>query len=209
MSLRILIADDHPLLIDGLVRVLEEMAGTRVVETVGNGRRLLDRLREVSADLILLDLQMPQLDGLETLRVLRREFPQVRVLIFTNYNQPKLVQEARSAGARGYLSKNCSSAVLKEAVMRVSAGGVWFEEPSDVPEAKTFFADDFMRKHQLTVREVEILRRIAQGYTSRQIGEQLFVSEFTVNAHRRNICRKLDIHTAVGLVNFAKENRLV
>ena len=213
MSIRIFIADDHPLLVDGLVRVLEEMPDTRVVETVGNGRRLLDRLREVPADLILLDLQMPQLDGLETLRVLRKEFPQIRVLIFTNYGQPKLVQEARSAGAMGYLSKNCSSGVLKEAVTRIAGGGVWFGENADLPETgseiKSYFMDDFMRKHQLTAREVDILRRVAQGSTSREIGEQLFVSEFTINAHRRNICRKLDIHTVVGLVNFAKENGLV
>ncbi len=208
MRLRILIADDHPLLVDGLKRVLEEIDGVEVLEPVGNGRRLLARLRETPAGLVLLDLQMPQMDGLETLKVLREEFPQVKVIIFTNYNQPKLIREARNLGAKGYLSKSCTSPVLKEAVARVADGGTWFTEEEAAPAGKTNFTDDFMRKYQITSREVEILRKIAQGHTSREIGEQLFVSEFTVNAHRRNICRKLDIHTAVGLVNFAKEHGL-
>src|ERR1700743_2360650 len=119
MPLRILIADDHPLLVGGLVRVLEELDAVEVMEPVGNGRRLLDRLRETTVHLVLLDLQMPQMDGLETLRVLQTEFPQVKVLVFTNYHQPKLIEETRRMGAKGYLPKSCTSQVLKEAVMTV------------------------------------------------------------------------------------------
>ena len=211
MPIRILIADDHPLLIDGLVRLLEEMDGVQVLEPVGNGRRLLARLQEAPADLVLLDLQMPQLDGLETLKILRDRFPDLKVLIFTNYHQPKLIREARSWGARGYLSKSCTAQTLKEAVTTVAGGGSWFigEEAVHIPGDKMRFVDDFMRKYQVTTREVEILRKIAGGYTTKEIGEQLFVSEFTVNAHRRNICRKLDIHTPAGLVSFAREHGLV
>ena len=208
MPVRIIIADDHPLLVDGLKRVLEEIDGVQVLEPVDNGRRLLARLRESPAGLVLLDLQMPQMDGLETLKILRKEFPNVKVIIFTNYNQPKLIREARNLGACGYLSKSSTSTTLKEAVTHVAGGGTWFGEEEAAPAGKTSFTDDFMRKYQITSREVEILKKIAGGYTSREIGEQLFVSEFTVNAHRRNICRKLDIHTAVGLVNFAKEHGL-
>jgi DNA-binding NarL/FixJ family response regulator len=211
MPIKILIADDHPLLIDGMVRLLEEMDGVQVLEPVGNGRRLLARLQEVPADLVLLDLQMPQLDGLETLKILHDRFPELKVLIFTNYHQPKLIREARNWGARGYLSKSCTSQTLKEAVTTVAGGGSWFieEETAPIPGDKMRFVDDFMRKYQITTREVEILRKIAGGYTTKEIGEQLFVSEFTVNAHRRNICRKLDIHTPAGLVSFAREHGLV
>lgn len=211
MATRILIADDHPLLVDGLKRMLEETAGMLVLEPVGSGRRLLVRLRENPADLVLLDLQMPQMDGLETLKILRKECPGVKVIVFTNYNQPKLIREAQNLGARGYLSKSCTAQVLKEAISHVAAGGSWFkEEDAQVaPVGKTEFTDDFMRKYQITSREVEILRKIARGFTSREIGEQLFLSEFTVNAHRRNICRKLDIHTPAGLVSFARENGIV
>jgi two-component system NarL family response regulator len=154
---------------------------------------------------------MPQLDGLETLRILQKEFPRLKVLVFTNYNQQKLLREARNLGARGYLSKSCTSQELKEAVRTVEEGGTWFpEEPAAAADdSPSLFVNDFMRKYQITPREVEIIRKIAQGYTTKEIGEQLYVSEFTVNAHRRNICRKLDIYTPVGLVNFAKEHGLV
>ena len=209
--MRIIIADDHPLLVDGLRRVLEEMEDVEVLEPVGNGRQLLVRLRQAAVDMVLLDLQMPQLDGLETLRILQKEFPRLKVVVFTNYNQQKLVREARNLGASGYLSKSCTSQELKEAVRTVEDGGTWFaEEPAAaVDDSSSIFVNDFMKKYQITQREVEIIRKIAQGYTTKEIGEQLYVSEFTVNAHRRNICRKLDIYTPVGLVNFAKEHGLV
>ena len=211
MPLRIIIADDHPLLVDGLRRVLEEMKDVEVTEPVGNGRQLLLRLRESPVDMVLLDLQMPQLDGLETLRILQKEFPRLKVVIFTNYNQQKLLREARNLGASGYLSKSCTSQELKEAVRTVEEGGTWFpkESPSAAEDSPSVFVNDFMKKYQITQREVEIIRKIALGYTTKEIGEQLYVSEFTVNAHRRNICRKLDIYTPVGLVNFAKEHGLV
>jgi len=209
--LRITIADDHPLLVDGLRRVLEEMKDVEVTEPVGNGRQLLLRLRESPVDMVLLDLQMPQLDGLETLRILQKEFPRLKVVIFTNYNQQKLLREARNLGASGYLSKSCTSQELKEAVRTVEDGSTWFpkESPSAAEDSPSVFVNDFMKKYQITQREVEIIRKIALGYTTKEIGEQLYVSEFTVNAHRRNICRKLDIYTPVGLVNFAKEHGLV
>jgi DNA-binding NarL/FixJ family response regulator len=150
------------------------------------------------------------MDGLETLKVLKKEFPALKVLVFTNYSQPKLWREVRALGARGYLLKNCTAQVLKEAVLTVSDGGTWFDDAEATPAAEdSVFTDDFMKKYQITQREVEIIRKIAQGYTTKEIGGQLYVSEFTVNAHRRNICRKLDINTAVGLVNFAKEHGLV
>ena len=209
--MRIIIADDHPLLVDGLRRVLEEMKDVEVTEPVGNGRQLLLRLRESPVDMVLLDLQMPQLDGLETLRILQKEFPRLKVVIFTNYNQQKLLREARNLGASGYLSKSCTSQELKDAVRTVEEGGTWFpkESPSVAEDSPSVFVNDFMKKYQITQREVEIIRKIALGYTTKEIGEQLYVSEFTVNAHRRNICRKLDIYTPVGLVNFAKEHGLV
>jgi DNA-binding NarL/FixJ family response regulator len=211
MPLKIIIADDHPLLVDGLKRMLEEMDGVLVLGSVSNGRQLLARLRAEMADLVLLDLHMPQMDGLETLRILQKDFPSLKTLVFTSYNQPKLRREARNLGARGYLLKNITAQTLKEAVLTVSEGGTWFVE-KDAPSSgagESVFTDDFMKKYQVTQREVEILRKITQGYTTKEIGKQLYLSEFTINAHRRNICRKLDIYTPVGLVNFAKEHGLV
>lgn len=207
MPFRLLIADDHPLLVSGVAAVLAEIEGVEVLEPVENGRQLLDRLRQTPVDLVLLDLNMPKLDGLEALKAMRRDFPRVNVLVFTSYDQPKLVHEIRDLGARGYLLKNAPSVVLKNAVAAVARGGTWFEPegPTLAPE----LVDDFMRKYQLTGREVEIIRLVGRGLTTKAIAERLFVSEFTVNTHRRNICRKLDVETPVELLRFAQEHGLV
>ncbi|HVU53924.1 MAG TPA: response regulator transcription factor [Puia sp.] len=208
MPLRLVIADDHPLLIDGLRKVLEEIEDIQLLEPVNNGRHLLARLRQSPADMVLLDLHMPQLDGIEALKILRTEFPRTKVLVFTSYNQPKLLREIQDLGAKGCLYKSAGSIELKEAIRTVAAGGTWFREEK-AHATPDRFMDEFMKKYQVTQREIEILRKIAAGYTTKEIGKQLFISEFTINAHRRNICRKLNIYTPVGLVNFAKEHGLV
>jgi DNA-binding NarL/FixJ family response regulator len=209
MPFKIVIADDHPLLIDGLKKVLEEMDNTRVTATAGNGWELISVLRNEPADMVLLDLQMPKLDGIDSLKILRKDFPKLKIIVFTNYGQPKLVKEIKSLGAQGYLLKNSSSTILKEAVAAVAAGNTWFEEQPAEQPSSNMLTNDFMKKYQLTSREAEIICKIAEGLTSREIAGQLFVSEFTINTHRRNICRKLNVYTPVGLLNFAKEHGLI
>ena len=209
MALRVIIADDHPMLIDGLKKVLEEIPGVEVIACVENGLQLLQVLRGNAADMVLLDLNMPKLDGIETLKILKKDFPRVKVIVFTNYGQPKLVREIRELGTHGYLLKNSGSTVIKEAVTAVAAGGTWFQDMQPEKEPDSLLTDDFMKKYQLTGRETEIIGKIAKGLTTREIANELFVSEFTINTHRRNICRKLNIHSPVGLVNFAKEHGLV
>jgi len=209
MPLRLIIADDHPLLSDGLRMVLEEIKDLQVLPPVSNGRQLIDQLQQTPADIVLLDLNMPQLDGIETLKILQKNYPKVSVIILTSYYQPELVREIKALGAKGYLLKTTSTQLIKEAVAAVTAGDTWFTiNELPVPSASPYFVDDFMKKYQLTKREVEIIRMIGSGFTTKKIGEKLFVSEFTVNAHRRNISRKLNIHTTVSLLHFAKENGL-
>lgn len=209
MSLRLIIADDHPLLVNGLIAVLQEMEGVQVLDPAINGRQLIDRLREAPADIALVDLNMPQLDGIATLKILQKDFPALKVIVFTNYHQPKLVNEIKKLGAKGYLLKTSNSIIVKEAVMAVASGQTYFGEESSAGPDTEKFEDIFLKKYQITKREIEILGMIAQGYTTKEIGESLYVSEFTINAHRRNICRKLNIYTPVGLVNFAREHGLV
>ena len=209
MPLKLIIADDHPLLVNGLMTLLEEMDEVQVLPPAANGRQLIERMHHTPADIVLMDLNMPQLDGIATLKILQKEFPALKVIVFTNYHQPKLIAEIRSLGAKGYLLKTSNSATVKEAILQVAEGGTFFNDGTQPPPVSSRFVDDFTKKYQITRREAEILRMIAQGLTSRQIGEQLFVSEFTINAHRRNICRKLNIYTPVGLLNFSREHGLV
>lgn len=209
MPLRLIIADDHPLLVNGLITVLEEMENVEILTPAANGRQLIEQLRKTPADIALVDLNMPQMDGIATLKILHIEFPALKVIVFTNYHQPNLITEIKNLGAKGYLLKTNNSVTVKEAILTVASGKLFFQTESEPAVAPTQFEDDFTKKYQVTKREVEILRLIAQGYTTRQIGEQLYVSEFTINAHRRNICRKLNIYTPVGLLNFAREHGIV
>jgi DNA-binding NarL/FixJ family response regulator len=209
MALRIIIADDHPLLVDGLKRMLEEIDGVEVPACTDNGLQLLGILRESPVDMVLLDLHMPKLDGIDTLKILKKEFPKLKVIVFTNYNQPKLVKEIKSLGAEGFLLKSSPPATIKEAVQSIALGGIWFQEMTSEKPVSSLFTNDFMKKYQLTERETEIICKVAEGYTTKEIANQLFLSEFTVNTHRRNIGRKLNIYTPVGLFNFAKVHGLV
>ncbi len=208
--LRILIADDHQLLTDGLVAMLKENPGWEIQEPVNNGRALLEKLAGSRADVVVLDLNMPLLDGIRTLEILRAQYPSVKVLVLTNYNQPQLLAEVRKLGANGYLLKNAPASVLKTAITTIAAGGEWFEElqPQE-SQLPPYFLDEFMKKYQLTKREVEIIRMVGSELTSREIGTQLSISEFTVNTHRKNIMRKLALKNIAGLLNFAKEHGLL
>ena len=205
--MRLLLADDHPLLIDGLLSVLADLPDTDLLPPVSNGHQLLDYLHLHPVDVLLLDLNMPKIDGLTALKQIRRDFPTVKVIVFTSYNQPQRVREVQALGGMGYLLKSTDAPTLKTAVQQVWAGKPWF--PMLQPVAVVSPSDAFTQKYQLTKREVEIIQQISSGTTTKQIADTLSVSEFTINAHRRNIARKLGIDTAVGLVNFAREQGLI
>jgi DNA-binding NarL/FixJ family response regulator len=209
MPVRLIIADDHPLLVDGVKQVLEEMKAVEVIAVASNGWELLNVLRNSPADMVLLDLQMPRMDGIESLKFLRRDFPKLRIIVFTNYGQPKLIKEIKMLGAHGYLLKDSSSTILKQAISEVAAGNTWFTQLQTEQPPSVLLTNDFMKKYQLTSRETEIICQIAAGLTTKEIASKLFVSEFTINTHRRNICRKLNIFTPVALLNFAKAHGLV
>ena len=208
----LLLADDHPLLLDGLRSVLTDLPDTELLPPVTNGHQLLDYLHRHPVDVVLLDLNMPKIDGMTALKQIRRDFPKVKVIVFTSYDQPQRVREVQTLGAMGYLLKTTDAPTLKTAIQQVWAGQSWFptlkQVRVDVPDQSS--PDDaFTQKYQLTRREVEIIQQIVEGLTTRQIADTLTVSEFTINAHRRNISRKLGIDTPVGLVNFAREQGLV
>ena len=213
--MRLLLADDHPLLLDGLRSVLADLPDLVLLPPVSNGHQLLDVLHREAVDMVLLDLNMPKTDGMTALRAMRRDFPAVKVIVFTSYNQPQRIREVQALGAMGYLLKTTDAPTLKAAVQQVRTGQPWFPTLASTTKSDQSLPDEmarpdaFMQTYQLTRREVEIIRLIAAGLTTRQLAERLFVSEFTINAHRRNIARKLGIDTPVGLVNFAREQGLI
>lgn len=208
-AMRLLLADDHPLLLDGLFRILSELPDIQVLSPLSNGHQVIDYLHKNTVDLLLLDLNMPKIDGLSALKIIQKDFPNIKVIVFTSYDHPHFIREAQALGAAGYLLKTSTAAHLKAVVQAVAMGQTWFPKLQKNTASSESLSDDFTHKYQLTPREIEIVRLVAQGKTTKQISEQLIVSEFTINAHRRNIARKTGIDTPIGLLHFAQEQGLV
>lgn len=207
MTTTLIIADDHPMLAEGVSRILEELDGVKVIAIVSNGRQLQDRLFQSPVDMLLLDLNMPGLDGLSLLPVLKKDYPKLKILVYTSYDEPGLVRKVKQLGANGYILKIRGASIIKDAIMKVINGFAWFDEKDRSSQATPhYFSNEFTARHQITKREAEIIRLILKGKTTKEISEILFVSEFTINAHRRNISRKLNVNTVAGLMRFAREN---
>jgi DNA-binding NarL/FixJ family response regulator len=208
---RIILADDHEFLVEGLLSILKEQSSFEVVATAHNGVALIDAVLQHRPDLVILDMNMPGYDGLHCLDRIKTDLPKTKVLVLTNYNKSELVNEVKKRKAEGYLIKNSSAGELIEVISKILGGQTHFPASSQlktIPE-DSFFMDDFLKKYQLTKREVEIIRLVCQELSNREIADKLFLSELTIRTHRRNILRKLDIRNVAGLVNFAKENQLL
>ncbi len=206
----IILADDHQILIQGMLAVLKEMEDVKVIATVPNGIELMQQMKLHKPDLVVLDLNMPGPDGLSILKELKNLYADVKVFVFTSYNQPDLIQQVKKLGANGYMVKNLASSELQENLRIVLNGGSSFPFPKDESNTSrdSVFFDDFLKKHHLTKREIGIIKMICSEMSSREIAEKLFLSELTIKTHRRNIMKKLDIKSIAGLMNFASENGL-
>ncbi|RZL68835.1 MAG: response regulator transcription factor [Pedobacter sp.] len=205
-NLKIFIADDHQLLIDGLTSFFKELDGFEVIGHANDGLVLLQEMATKVPDIILLDLNMPKMDGMATLKNIKANYPNIKVIIISNYHQSQLIKETKALGANGYVLKNGSKSDLLSAIETVNSGKMYFPEEEEKTNNNSVFADEFMKKHQLTKREVEIIRLVCQELNSKEIAEKLFIAEFTVNTHRRNILSKLGMKNTPALINFAKQN---
>lgn len=208
---KVVLADDHHFLLEGISSILKELPGIEIAATAQNGLELMDVVAKERPQLVVLDLNMPGYDGLQCLQKIKKNFPEIKVLILTNYSQPELVEEVKKMSADGYLLKNSSATELKTAIDTILAGARHFpsQEALKTVRDDSYFFDDFLRRYQLTKREVEIIRMICKDMSTKQIAASLFLSELTINTHRRNILRKLEVKSVAGLMNFARENQLL
>ena len=211
MRKKVVLADDHQFLLDGIMTILKEMPSVEIVATAQNGFELMDVVARQKPELVILDLNMPGYDGLQCLKKIKNDFPETKVLILTNYSQPELVEDVKQIGADGYLIKNSSAAELKAAVTSVLSGGKYYPSANELKSVAddSYFFDEFLKKYQLTKREVEIIRMVCREMSTKEIATQLYLSELTINTHRRNVFRKLEIKNVAGLMNFAKNNQLL
>ena len=212
-SLRVVIADDHSVVRQGIRGVLEEINGLDVVGEVGDGVEALAMVIDLSPDVVVLDVNMPAMSGLEVTMALREEGSPVRVLILSMHDDPEYVLQAVRAGADGYVLKDVSPAELRDAVIAVHEGRDHFTarvtQQLSVGLRREIEEEQLRaRLGSLTQREREVLLLVAQGLTNREAGGQLEISPRTVETHRERVMDKLRIRTVAGLTRFVVEHSL-
>lgn len=209
-KIKILLADDHHLVRKGFRALLEGIDFVEVTGEAANGQELIGLLRRgIKVDIALLDYEMPLLNGLETLEQIKRDFFGVKVILLTMLNQRELIQSAVEKGVHGFLFKNASLDELSDAIRRVARGENYFSSEVTLTLLKSTHNPVQGLLHQLSEREIEVLRLVAQGYSSTEIGAQLFISPRTVDTHRNNLIHKLGVNGIAGLVQFALKNKLI
>lgn len=183
-KIRILCVDDHPLVRKGIARILENESDMELVAEAGDGRAAVDLYRQLQPDVTLMDLRMPELDGIDATRQIRQEYPQARIIALTSYDGDQDIFRALEAGVRGYLLKEMVHTEVLHAIRMVNAGQKLM--PAEVHERF-----DGPPKVALTPREVEVLQRVAQGMGNKEIGQELGAAAGTVKMHVQNILSKL------------------
>ena len=208
-ALRLLLVDDHAIVREGLTRILERVGAGWQVQGASNGFDALERLRSGTFDLIIADLSMPGMSGLELIRRVRAEFPSVRVLVLSMHAEEQYAMRAFKAGAHGYVTKDRAAAELVGAVVKVAGGGSYVSESLAELAVRQLNRDSGAPRHtSLTDRELEVFRRIAAGERLTDIAHAMNLSIKTVSTHKTRIQEKLGLPTTAALIRYGLEQQL-
>ncbi|MBA7489758.1 Oxygen regulatory protein NreC [subsurface metagenome] len=210
-KIRILVVDDHAIMRDGIRSLLGLHDDIEIVGEASEGKEAIEKVQELMPDLVVMDIAMPGMDGLEATRRLRKKSPKVKVLVLTQYDNREYVLSCIKAGAAGYVPKRALGSELISAIRAVHKGDSFL-----YPSAAAALIEDYLQQaeeeepyNRLTAREREILKLIADGHTSREIADMLFLSLKTVLGHRARIMEKLDLHNRTELIKYALRKGLV
>lgn len=207
--IRLMLADDHPLILNGIRTIIEQNDDIELVGEASDGRELLRKLLEVPADVVLLDINMPVMDGIETALHARNKFNDVKVLVFSQYDNKRFVKRVLKSGASGYLLKNAPADEVVMAIRLVYDGGFYlsrdltyvFEEQKERQESKLF--------PDISKREMDVLKLICDEKNTQEIADTLCISPHTVETHRSNLLLKIGAKNTAGLVKWALENEIL
>lgn len=197
----VIIAEDHQALIDGIKLSIEYEEDIRVIGEANDGEILIDLVRKKQPSIVITDIRMPKCDGISATKIIKKEFPEIKVIAFSMFDQNEAVEQMKKAGASGYIMKNSSLKKVLEAIRIVAKNGVFYDDA--ITSKDTLTNEDIM----LSTREKEILRLIGEGKSSQEIADLLFIGKTTVDTHRKNILRKLNIHGKTDLIRFAVERK--
>lgn len=206
-SLRIFLADDHTVMREGLKSLVNAQADMEVIGEADNGRTALQKARELQPDIVIMDVSMPELNGIKVTEQLKRTCQKIKVLVLTAHDESGYLRQLLQVGASGYVLKKAAAEELINAIRAVAAGGVYLD-PSLAGKVVGGYVGSRRLKgtpqgNDLSEREAEVLRLVAWGYTNKEIGSYLTISVKTVETHKANILEKLDLRSRVEMVRYA------
>jgi len=207
LKTRILLVDDHAILLDGIKSLLQKEDGLEVVAQTSTAEEALEYLKYNEVDIVITDFHMPGMDGLALVNTVKRVQPNAKTIVLSMHDETHLVKEILRAGVNGYVLKKDSHKELLQAINEVHKGNVYLS--NDINKLLITNLQNPDEGRLLTDREREILKLIAKEYSNKQIAEELFISERTVETHRKNIFRKTATNSLVGLIKFAYANNLI
>ncbi len=212
-DIRILLVDDHTIIRDGLRSLLENEPGLKVVGEAGDGRAAIDASAKLIPDIVIMDVAMPLLNGIEAATKIKQSHPAIKIIILSMYDYENYIRQALAAGAAGYILKDACATELIDAIRAVQRG-----ESVLSPAITRLVIEDYLRwgeirpsqsDNDLTTREREVLQLIAEGYTNKEISEILVIATKTVQAHRTNLMDKLDLHSKGELIKYAIRKKII
>jgi DNA-binding NarL/FixJ family response regulator len=211
---RLAIADDHQLVLDGLKALISDVPDFELVAEGNNGKDLCLITDNLNVDLVLVDIDMPVMNGMQATEIIKKKHADVKVIVLTMHNEKGIIQKVLEVGADGYLLKNTNQQELVGAIRKVMNGEKYFSTEVTMSLATPGDGAKVVLQNQeldtsLTEREIEILKLIAQGFSNKEIGDRLFISHRTVDTHRTNLMRKLDAKNIAGLIRYAMRAGLI
>lgn len=210
-KINILLVDDHELILNGLKTLLEQEPDFNIVAIAKNGLEAKGLLQHLKVDIVITDIKMPEMNGLQLAEIIKKQSPSIKVLVLSLYQDIEFVKTIIETEAEGYLLKNIEQKELVFAIRHIANDGTYYSKEI-VSILKKEFKDDNKKKltsHNLSNREIEIVRLICEEYSSIEIAEKLFISKATVDVHRKNILQKVEVKNIVGLIKFALQNQII
>lgn len=215
-NIQIVLVEDHQIVRDGIKALLADATGVEIIGEAASGIELISILKEMAVDLVIMDISLPDISGIELTKLLTEEYPAIKVLILSMHTGEDFIFNAIKTGAKGYLPKNTTRKEMLEAIHAISKGEEYFSESisniilkSYIKKAKNSEKEPQPNEEKLTIRELEILKLFAGGLSNQEIADKLFISIRTVESHKNHIMQKLKLDSTVELIKFAIRNKII
>ncbi|HNM31397.1 MAG TPA: response regulator transcription factor [Chitinophagales bacterium] len=215
-TINVFVVDDHQIFLDGIVSLLTDEPNIKIIGTAHNGKQAVEKIKQQKTDVVLMDINMPEMDGIEATKLLKKTHPDIKILMLTMHSEPRFIKECLEIGAKGYVMKNISKDDLLKAIDTVFQDKPYLDVESQekliASMSNTEEEDDRNYDElasQITQRELEILQLISLGLTSQDIANKLFISKNTVETHRKNMLAKLNVNNTAALLKIAYKKGLV